>query len=101
MTFTKTLSHDVVASLIEPDGWPTVKTIASILLSQSAFDCSEDFSSEARANVDLSQPRASISTSIVPLCPDPGLPMFTRLPFKSIRSRIPESALATTVKGSG
>ena len=62
-----TQSQEVVASLIEPLGWPTVKTMASILLSHSAFDCSADFSSEASAKSSLGvQPSAPITTSMVP-----------------------------------
>ena len=65
------------------------------------MDCSDDFNSEANAKSDIFQPKASIKTSIVPRCPEPGLPTLTRFPFRSPKFRIPESALATTVKGSG
>ena len=62
----RTLSQAVVASLMEPDGCPTVNMIASILLSQRAFDCSADFNSEARAKSDFFHPIFFITTSIVP-----------------------------------
>ena len=41
-----------------PLGIPTVKKTASRLLSQRAFDCSEDFNSAARAKVSFVQPFA-------------------------------------------
>ena len=83
-----------------PLGWPTVITMASILLSQSAFDCSADLSSVAILKSAVVQPSAAISSSIVPRCPEPGLPMFTRLPLRSANVAMPASARATTVNGS-
>jgi hypothetical protein len=70
-------------------------------LSQSAADCSAAFSSVASAKSSVVQPIFSISTSIVPRWPEPGLPMFTRLPLRSSKLSMPASARATTVKGSG
>ncbi len=96
-----TASHMVVASLMEPLGWPTVNTMASILLSQSALACSADFSSVASAKSSRVQPSAFITTSMVPRWPEPGLPTFTRLPLSCWNRVTPESARATTVKGSG
>jgi hypothetical protein len=43
----------------------------------------------------------SITTSIVPRWPEPGLPILTRLPFRSANFAMPLSARATTVNGSG
>ena len=46
------------------------------------------------------QPMASRTTSIVARWPEPGLPTFTRLPLRSSKVLMPESARATTVNGS-
>ena len=75
-------------------------TMASILLSHSAFACSADLSSVAIWKSSVVQPRAAISSSIVPRWPEPGLPMFTRLPFRSAKVAISASVRATTVNGS-
>src|SRR3546814_19854345 len=100
-TVGKVTSQVVAASSMEPAGWPTVNTKASILLSQSAAACSADCSSDARAKSLIFQPIASITTSNVPHWPDHGLPPFTPLPFRSSTVLLLASLRSTTVQGSG
>ena len=48
----------------------------------------------------ISAPIAFINSSIVPLCPEPGLPMLTVFPFRPLKSLILDFLLAQIWKGS-
>ena len=71
------------------------------MLSQIAAAISEPFSSEASEKSLAFIPKASITTSMVARCPEPGFPMLTRLPFKPSKLLIPESPRTSNVNGSG
>ena len=69
-----------VASIEEPLGRPAAQIAASILPSQSAAACSEDFNSAAREKSSGVTPAASIRTPARTRVPEPGLPKAKRLP---------------------
>ena len=77
-----------------------MNTIASTVSAASAWLCAVESSSVTSAKLSVVHPSACISASMVARCPEPGLPMLTRLPGRSSNVVIPELARATTVNGS-
>ena len=87
MTRTSLARQSVVASWVSPLGCPASKMIASTLFSQSAWFCSAGGSSSTRSGLDVAEPWNPRTTSYVKLYPTPLVPMPTRLPPQSWKSR--------------
>jgi hypothetical protein len=68
------------------------------LLSPKAEAISAGLSSAARAKLAFVQPFACMTSSKVSRLPEPGTPMFTRLPSSPPRSVMPLSLRTTTVR---
>ena len=66
-----------------------------------AAPVSADFIAAASFRSVRFQPRAASMTSHVPRVPEPGLPMLTRLPFRSVTFLMPVPSRARIVTGSG